>query len=63
MVANAPLKKSPNIKKWIAQADPSKETSTFERVNDRSQLLSSNRMRHYFEELTTAGGVLKNILY
>ena len=47
------------MKEWMAQADPPKEASTFERVNDRSQLLSSNGMRHYFKELKTASGVLK----
>ena len=53
-------KKSPHIKEWMTQADPPKEASTFERMNDRSQLLSSNGMRHYFKELKTASGVLKN---
>ena len=45
----------------MAQADPPKEASTFERMNDRSQLLSANGMRHYFKELKTASGVLNKI--
>ena len=58
---NCSVEKSPNMKKWMAQADPPKEASTFERMNDRLQLLSSNRMKHYFKELTTASGLLKQI--
>ena len=45
----------------MTQADPPKEASTFERMNDRSQLLSANGMRHYFKELKTASGVLTKI--
>ena len=56
---NYSIKKSSHIKEWMAQADPPKEASAFERMNDRSQLLSSNGMRHYFKELKTASGVLK----
>ena len=54
-------KKSPHIKEWMTQADPPKEASTFERMNDRSQLLSANGMRYYFKELKTASGVLTKI--
>ena len=47
------------MKEWIAQVDRSKEASTFERMDDPSQLLSWNRMRHYFKELTAGIGVSK----
>ena len=59
MAANAPLKKSPYMKEWMAQADPPKESSTLKKVNIRSLLLSSNKITHYFNEWTTAIGVLK----
>ena len=32
------------MKKWMAQADPPKQASTFERMNDRLQTVSSNKM-------------------
>ena len=47
------------MKEWMAQADPPKEASTFARMNGRSQLLFSNKMSHYFIELTTPSGLLK----
>ena len=40
MVATAPLKKSPSMKEWMAQADPPKEASTIKKMNGRLLLLS-----------------------
>ena len=45
----------------MVQADPPKEASTFERMNNGAQLLSSN-MTNYFKKWTTASGVLKNYI-
>ena len=45
----------------MAQADPTKEVSTVKGMNERLLLLSSNKMTHYFEEWTTASGILKKI--
>ena len=47
----------------MAQADPPKEASTFARMNDRLQLLFSNKMTYYFIESTTPSGLLKKIYY
>ena len=55
---NCSVRKSPNMKGWMMQADSPKEASTFERMNDRPQLLSSN-MTNYFKKWTTASGHLK----
>lgn len=44
------LKKTSYLKEWMAQAGPSKEASTFERMNGRPQSLSSNKMAHYFKK-------------
>ena len=49
MAATAPLKKSPYLKEWMAQADPTKEASTVKKMSVRSLLLSSNKMTHCFE--------------
>ena len=46
----------------MAQADPQKEASTFERMNGRPQRLFSNKMTHCFIEWTTPNGLLKRIL-
>ena len=46
----------------MAQADPQKEASTFERMNGRPQRLFSNKMTYYFIEWTTPNGLLKRIL-
>ena len=44
----------------MAYADRPRETSMFERMNGRSQLLSSNKIiTHYFKEWTTTSGVLQ----
>ena len=59
MDETAPLKKSPYMKKLMAQADPSKEASTVKKMNDRLLLLSSNKMMHYFKKWTTPSSVLK----
>ena len=39
------------MKEWMAQANPPKESSTFERVNDQLQLLSSKKITQYFKVL------------
>ena len=49
MAATVPWNKLPYMKEWMAQAGPPKETSTFERINDRLQVLSSNKMTQYFK--------------
>ena len=54
-------KKSPSMKKWMAQSDPPKEVNTIKKINGWSLLLSSNKMTHHFKERTTPGGVLKKI--
>ena len=38
------------MKEWMAQADHPKEVSTFEKMNDRLNLLSSNKITKYFKE-------------
>ena len=43
----------------MAQDNPLKHVSTFERMNSRFQLLCLNIMAHYFKEWTTVSGVLK----
>ena len=59
---NCPGKKSPSMRKWMAQGDPPKEISTVKKMNGRSLLLSSNKMTQYFKEWTTPGGVLKKYI-
>ena len=59
---NCSGKKSPSMKKWIAQGDPPKEVSTIKKMNGRLLLLSSNKMTYYFKEWTTIGGVLKKYI-
>ena len=39
------------MKEWMAQANPPKESSTFERMNDQLQLLSSKKITQYFKVL------------
>ena len=39
------------MKEWMAQANPPKESITFERMNDRLQLLSSKKITQYFKVL------------
>ena len=53
MAAAIPCNKSPYLKKWMAQTDLPKESSTYERMNARVQLLSSNKVTQYFKEWTT----------
>ena len=43
----------------MAQADSLKETSTFAKVNDLLQLLSSKKMAQYFNEWMTPSSILK----
>ena len=38
----------------MAKIDPPKEASLLERMDGRRQLLSSNKMIHYFKEWTNA---------
>ena len=45
---NCSLKNHPTGKNWMVQAHPPKEASTFERMNDRPELLFSN-MTNYFK--------------
>ena len=61
MDATAPVKKSPYITEWMAQAAPLRETSTAKKMNDRLLLLSLNKITHYFKKWTTTSGVLKKI--
>ena len=61
MAATATLKKSPTMKEYKAQANPSKEASTVKKMNGRSLLPSSSKMTHYFKEWTTPSGVLKKL--
>ena len=44
---------------WMVQADPLRETSTVIKMNDRSLILSFNKIIDYFKKWTTAGGILK----
>ena len=53
MAATVPLKKSPYMKEWMAQANLPKEATTIKKMNDLSLLLSSNKMAHYFQGRTT----------
>ena len=46
---------------WMAQAAPLREASTVKIMNDRSLLLSLNKITHYFKKWTTGSGVLKKI--
>ena len=59
---NCSGKKSLSMKKWMAQGDPPKEVSAVKKMNDRSLLLFSNKMAHYFKEWTTPGGALKKYI-
>ena len=63
MAANAPIKRSPYIKEWIAHADPPKEANTNRKMNGRLLLLSLNKTTNYFKEWTTANGVLKKVYF
>ena len=54
-------KKITLIKRRMAQGDPPKEAGTVKDMNDRSLLLSSNKMKNYFKDWTTTSGVLKRI--
>ena len=45
----------------MAQAAPLREASTVKKMNDRSLLLSLNKITHYFKKWTTGSGVLKKI--
>ena len=46
---------------WMAQADSTREASTVKKMNERSLLLSLNKITHYFKKCTTPRGVLKKI--
>ena len=61
MAATAPVKKLPMII-WMAQATPLREASTVKIMNERSLLLSLNKVTHYFKKWTTGSGVLKKNL-
>ena len=47
------------MKECMAQADPPKEASAFERMNEWAQLLFSNISTHYFIEWRIPSGLLK----
>ena len=59
---NCSGKKSPFMKKWMAQGHSSKEVSTVKEMNGRPLLLSSNKMAHYFKEWMTPDSVLKKYI-
>ena len=61
MAATAPLKKSPYMKEWMAQAEPPKEANTVTKMNGPPLLLSSNKTTLYFKKWTTASVALKKI--
>ena len=46
---------------WMAQAAPLREASTVKKMNDRSLLLSLNKITHYFKNWTTGSGALEKI--
>ena len=50
MAAAAPLKNSPYMKIWMAQADPPKGANTVKKMNGQSLLLSSNKTTLYFKD-------------
>ena len=50
------------MKEWMTQVDPLKESSTFERMNGRLQLISSKKITQYFEEWTTPISVLEKCI-
>ena len=58
---NYSVKKSPCIKKWMAQVDPSKEASIVKKMNNHLLLLSSSKTTHCFKEWMAVSGVLKKI--
>ena len=45
-------KKAPYMKEQMAQADLEKRSQYFERMNGQPQLLSSNKITHYFKKWT-----------
>ena len=61
MTATVPVKKSPYMIEWMAQAVPLREASTVKKMNDWSLLLSLNKITHYFQKWTTTIVVLKKI--
>ena len=63
MAATAAVKKSPYMTELMAQAARLREASTVKKMNDRSLLLSLNKIIHYFKKWTTTSGVLEKIYY
>ena len=61
MAATTLVKKSPQMIEWMAQAARRREASTNKKMDDRSLLLSLNKITHYFKKWTTASGVLNKI--
>ena len=45
----------------MAQAPPLRGASTVKKMNDRSLLLSLNKITHYFKKWSTTSGVLKKV--
>ena len=50
MAATASVEKSSYMIEWMAQAVPLREASTVQKKNDRSLLLSLNKITHYFKK-------------
>ena len=46
---------------WMAQAPCLREASAVKKMNDRSLLLSLNKITHYFKKWTTGSGAFKKI--
>ena len=46
----------------MAEAVPLREASTVKKVNNRSLLLSLNKLTHYFKKWSTASGVLNKYI-
>ena len=46
MAATAPIKKSPQMIEWMAQAATLREASTVKKMNDQSLLFCLNKITH-----------------
>ena len=60
MAATAPVKTSPNMIEWMAQAAPLREASTVKTMNVRSLLFYLNKITHDVKKLT-AGSELSEL--
>ena len=50
------------MKKWMDQGDPPKEISTVEKMNGQPQLLSPNKIAHYFNKWKIPSNVSKKYI-